>query len=261
MGTITKALDLLTFFSTQRPEIGLGEFVRLAARDKATVHRYLTELAECGFLEQNSKSRGYRLGPAILRLYGVREATSPLRSVLRDPVSEMADEIGELVHVSILQGSQLSPVLHADPRQHGTQVAFDESVMLPLHATASGLAILSFGPQLLRERVLNGPLERFTAATLTEPDVLRARIAAFRERGIAWLEQGFDDEVASQAGPIFGPDGEVIGVVAIAVPTARASDEKCARMTEVLHKWIARMSKAVGGTLPASYQHKVTADD
>ena len=125
MGTITKALDLLNFFAKQKPEIGLTEFVRLVNRDKATVHRHLTELMENGFLEQNPVTRAYRLGPAILRLSGVREATHPLRSVLRPIVEDIARQVGELTHVSLLQGDVLSPALHFDPMTHGTQVAFD----------------------------------------------------------------------------------------------------------------------------------------
>ena len=90
MGTITKALDLLTHFSAARPEIGLSQFVRLSGRDKATVHRHLTELEANGYLEQNPVSRAYRLGPALLRLAAVREAASPTRDLLRPIVADLA---------------------------------------------------------------------------------------------------------------------------------------------------------------------------
>ena len=105
MGTITKALELLNFFSRSRPEIGLGEFVRLSGRDKATVHRHLVELEANGFLDQHPDTRAYRLGPALLRLSGVREITHPVRSVLRPIVTQMADDLGELVHVSLIQAA------------------------------------------------------------------------------------------------------------------------------------------------------------
>ncbi|WP_240497685.1 IclR family transcriptional regulator [Thioclava sp. F34-6] len=256
MGTIKKALELLDYISTQRPEIGLGEYVRLTQRDKATVHRHLVELAECGFLEQNPETRRYRLGPAILRLYGVREANMPLRSVLRPFIEEMAQEVGELVHVSLLQGQQLSPVVHHDPRLHGTQVAFDESQLLPLHATASGLVMLCFGGDDLRARVLDAPLESFTAQTVVDPDSLREKLAECRANGSVWVEKGFDDEVSSLAGPIFGLGGAVIGAVSIAVPSSRAGADKRKAMVEALRKWVPRLSELMGGSLPADYQQR-----
>ncbi|NJO36356.1 MAG: helix-turn-helix domain-containing protein [Rhizobiales bacterium] len=144
MGTITKALDLLNVFSRSNPELGLGDVVRLTGRDKATVHRHLVELQQNGFLEQHPKTRAYRLGPALLRLSGVREATHPFRQLIRPVVTQLADQVGELAHASLLQGTRLSPAFHADPERHGTRVRFDEAEMLPLHATSSGLAVLAF---------------------------------------------------------------------------------------------------------------------
>ena len=168
MGTITKALEMLNYFSRSAPELGLSEFVRLSGRDKATVHRHLVELAENGFLEQHPDSRAYRLGPAILRLATVRETTAPTRAVVLPLIAALADEVGELVHFSLIQGELLSPVSHVEPGRHGTQVHFDPSEMLPLHATASGLAVLAFGPRGLRDRVLAGPLAAHASATVTD---------------------------------------------------------------------------------------------
>ncbi|MCB1338948.1 MAG: IclR family transcriptional regulator [Maritimibacter sp.] len=248
MGTITKALEMLNYFSRSAPELGLSEFVRLSGRDKATVHRHLVELAENGFLEQHPDSRAYRLGPAILRLATVRETTAPTRAVVLPLIAALADEVGELVHFSLIQGELLSPVAHVEPGRHGTQVHFDPSEMLPLHATASGLAVLAFGPRGLRDRVLAGPLAAHASATVTDGADLAALVARVRQAGIARAEKSFDDEVTSQAAPVFGADGVAIGAVSIAVPLGRASDEKCAHYAAALRAGAARITEALGGT-------------
>ena len=251
MGTITKALEMLNHFSRSNPELGLGEMVRLTGRDKATVHRHLVELAENGFLEQNPDSRAYRLGPAILRLAGVRERTHPLRSVLRPVVRALAEEAGELVHMSMLQGDQLSPVVHADPFQYGTQVHFDEAEMLPLHATSSGLAVLAFADPLWADRVLAGPLKAYTAATITDPDRLRAALDQVRATGIAGMERAFDDEVTSQGAPVFGPDGRAVGAVSVAIPAVRATPARMQAAAAILRHAVLRATQAIGGCIPA----------
>ena len=107
MGTVTKALELLDHFSALRSEIGLGDFVRLTGRDKATVHRHLAELEQNGFLEQDAVSRAYRIGPALLRLAAVREAAFPVRRLLRPIVTDLAEAVGELAHATLLQGCLL----------------------------------------------------------------------------------------------------------------------------------------------------------
>ena len=165
MGTITKALNLLNHFSASRPEIGLTDFRKLSGQDKATVHRHLVELSANGFLEQNPGTKGYRLGPAILRLAAVRERLFPARTLVAPLVEHLAAELGELVHVSLREGDHLSPLYHHDALIHGTRVYFDEAELLPLHATASGLAMLAFGP----EHGCSTDLAEITAESLDTP--------------------------------------------------------------------------------------------
>ena len=64
MGTISKSLELLNYFSVATPEIGLSEFRVLTGKDKATVYRYLCELEESGFVEQDRGHKKYRIGSA-----------------------------------------------------------------------------------------------------------------------------------------------------------------------------------------------------
>lgn len=226
MGTISKALDLLSHFSSTRSQIGLTEFVTLTRRDKATVHRHLSELEQNGFLEQHPQTRAYRLGPALLRLAAVREAAFPMRALLRPIVKDLSDAVGELAHASLLQGDRLSPVAHSDPRRHGTQVHFDESEMLPLHATSSGLAVLAFAPDELRNRILTGPLSMHTSQTITDATQILALLDEVRQTGIGRLNRAFDEEVFSQGAPLFGEGGRVLGAISVAVPTARANPDR-----------------------------------
>lgn len=252
MGTITKALELLNLFSSATPALGLGEFVRLTGRDKATVHRHLVELTENGFLEQHPATRAYRLGPAILRLTAVREATTPMRSVAAPIVEALANDLGELVHFSLLQGARLSPVYHFDPRLHGTQVHFDDAEVLPLHATSSGLAVLAFGPGSLRESVLTGPLPAHASGTITDGPQLRAALDAVRACGFGINEKGFDDEVSSVAAPVTGPEGNVIGALAVAVPVPRMTGTTRSEILRRLPAGVSRITGALGGTVPAT---------
>jgi DNA-binding IclR family transcriptional regulator len=259
MGTVTKALELLGYFSGKRPEIALSEFARLSSRDKATVHRHLVELEENGFLEKNPISRTYRLGPAILRLTAVREATHPIRTVFRPIVDHLARQIGELCHASLLQGKVLSPVFHADPQLHGTHVHFEEGEILPLHATSSGLAVLAFASDDLVEDVLSKPLKAYTERTCTDRNDLRILLAGVKRDGMCRLDQAFDSEVSSIGGPIFGPDGYPIGAMAVAVPTVRVSPEKMSDVRSALSDAIRQATSSIGGAVPRGFPTRTDA--
>lgn len=253
MGTITKALELLNFLSRTTPALGLSDFVKLSGRDKATVHRHLVELTENGFLEQDPVTRAYRLGPAVLRLSAVREVTSPTRTVVRPLVEALAREVGELVHFSLLDGTRLSPAFHFDPAMHGTQVHFDEAELLPLHATSSGIAVLSFGPDTLKKAVLSQKLEAHTEMTVTSTEALTALVEDAAENGIATLDQAFDREVSSRAAPIFDATGQPLGAIAIAVPMSRATPDVITTHTAALRDAAPRITAALGGVIPDTY--------
>ncbi|WP_420336277.1 IclR family transcriptional regulator [Roseibium sp.] len=251
MGTITKALNLLNHFCPGRAEIGLTEFRTLSGQDKATVHRHLIELAANGFLEQNPVTRGYRLGPAILRLAAVRERLFPARTIVAPIVERLASELGELVHVSLREGLHLSPLIHHDALIHGTRVYFDEAELLPLHATASGHAMLAFGPEHLLPDVLKDDLPASTAYTTTDPARLSEIVDDVRGRGIAFVDQGFETDVSSFAAPLFGDQQEAIGTIAVAVPTLRMTDDMKRRIRDALPETAAEVTDKLGGLVPA----------
>jgi len=253
MGTISKALDLLNLFASDRAEIGLAEFVRLAGRDKATVHRHLTELAENGFLEQDPDSRAYRLGPAVLRLSALRETLFPMRKLLQPIVLDLSQKIGELAHASLLQSDAMSPLVHADPLLHGVQVHFDIAEMLPLHATSSGLVALAFSSDTFQKKFLSGPLEKHTENTICDPDTLRQKIENIRKYGLCNLAAAFDEEVTSVGAPVFGAGSHIVGALAVAMPSIRATPDALKTIGQTVLHQAELASTAVGGTFPKTF--------
>jgi DNA-binding IclR family transcriptional regulator len=181
-------------------------------------------------------------------LNSVREASIPFRAVVRPIVTAVGEEVGELCHASLLQGDMLSPVFHFDPQVHGTQVYFDEAEMLPLHATSSGLAVLAFSDGEFIDRVLAGSLTDYTPSTPTDPDFLRTVIAKTRETGFSRLDRAFDVEVSSQGAPIFGPEGNVIGALSVAVPAIRATPEKLNAIQSALGRAADEVTASLGGS-------------
>ena len=250
MGTITKALKLLNEFTSSRPEIGLSEFKKISNQDKATVYRHLNELQENGFVEQNTNTKNYRLGPAILRLASVRERTFPMREVVSKWVDDLSRQLGELVHVSLLQGEAMSPLYYADIQIHGTRVYFDQAELLPMHATSSGLVLLAFGPADLLESLLSKPLKDYTGMTITDPEILQEAVTLTRQNGYAFCDQGYEKEVFSVATPIYGNEMKIIGTLAVAVPISRQSDDKIAEIVSALKSGSKQVSQALGGAVP-----------
>lgn len=255
MGTVAKALSLLDHFIPARPLIGLSDMARLAGVNKATAYRLLSELQEAGFVEQAGAAREYRLGPAVLRLASLREATVPMREAAMDVLRALADETGETAHMSLMQGGRLVTVAHALSQRHGTRVTMDDASVLSFHGTGSGLAILAHLPEAEAEAILSQPLRAHTSDTVTDPARLRAMMLDVRRTGIAVGIGGFEKDVHSHAAPLFSPEARVIGAIAVAAPVARMTPDLAALICAALARAAADLTERLGGTQPAFPQH------
>ena len=219
MSSTAKTLELLAYFSTTRPEIGLSQLCKLAGRDKATTYRYLQALEETGFVEQNPTTKQYRLGPAILQLAQTREATVPRKAGVEAPLFDLANATGETSHVTVLSGTTVYELTSCDSPKHGTRAIIDIQTF-PLHATASGLCALAFGPDMLMEIAL-GDLQQFTDTTAATPQDLDAAVQAIRSTGFGRADRSFENEVQGLSAPIFDQTGHFAGAVSVASVAAR----------------------------------------
>ncbi len=250
MGTVAKALNLLNLLSPERPQIGLSEYARLAGHDKATTYRLLSQLLDCGFLQQDAASKDYRLGPAVLRLANVRERTMPGRQAALPILDELCATTGETVHLSLLEGWELATIAYRESTSHSTRVYIDEAERLPLHATASGMVVLAFSSAAFVDEALARPLARHTATTITDPAEILGHIEAYGKTGLAKALGSFEADVIGMAAPLFDANASCIGAVAVATPAARMSEELATTIKTALKHASTAIVEQWGGTLP-----------
>jgi IclR family transcriptional regulator, acetate operon repressor len=223
--TVDKALKLLDFFTIPEPEWGLSELARRAELDKATTLRMLSALVGNGLVEQHPQTRRYRLGSKLLKLARIREATSPLMSIIQPVLDRLAGGTGETAHASLASNDAMLTVGIAEP-QRPTRVSIDPSEPLPFHATASGIAYLAFAPPDVVARVLSGDsLEAHTERTIVSSDAIRRKLAEVATRGYAVSERSFEMEVIGTAAPIFDASGYSCGAIAVASIASRFDGE------------------------------------
>ena len=253
MGTVAKALKLMGYFNRSRHEAGLSELSRLAGMNKATTLRLLRELESEGLIEQLSDSRAYRLGPGLLRLAALREATVPTRRIVQPAVDRLAGETGETAHLGLMQGDRLVAFAHAYSTAHATRVMMDDIDDLAFHATGSGLAVLTFSPAAFQDRVLASDLHVFTDATMTDPAELRAAMARFRLTGVAISVGGVEVDVHAHSAPIFDTGGAPMGAITVAAPVSRMTRALSVELSATVRTAGAELTAAIGGEAPAAY--------
>ena len=252
LSSATKTLELLAYFSTTRPEIGLSQLCKLAKRDKATTHRHLQALEKTGFVEKSPITKQYRLGPAVLQLAQTREATVPRKAGVQAPLFDLADATGETSHVTVLSGTTVYELMSCDSPKHGTRAIIDIQTF-PLHATASGLCALAFGPEALIDVALN-ELQPFTRTTATTLEDLQAMVEAIRNTGFGRADRSFEDDVQGLSAPIFDQTGHFAGAVSVASVAARFTPDMERIIKTQLVITARQISNNWGGTVPTQIE-------
>jgi DNA-binding IclR family transcriptional regulator len=221
--TVDKALSLLSYFSEQRPSVGLSELARLSGFNKATTRRFLVALEKHGIVEQDATTRLYRFS-----LYAG----------------------GSLATIGLSESAKSSRVM------------LGKGEAIPLHATASGLAYLAFARPVITDRVLSKALPAFTEHTVTGAEKIRRQLSSVRKQGVAVAKNTFEDGVCGIAAPVFDSDGFACGTVAIAAPAARAQRKVIASVQPEVMRAANEISLAMGAE-PRSGQavRNVTAAD
>jgi DNA-binding IclR family transcriptional regulator len=249
MGTVAKALDLLDVFSRQRPQIGLSEIARLTGVNKATCYRLLEEMESRGLIEQLGATREYRLGPAVLRLAYLREASVPTRDAAMPVLHRLAQATGETAHLSHLVGGTLHTLGFAYPSQHGVRVMMDDADILPFHATASGAAVMAYLPEADAAQILATPPAPRTSVTPTE-SLVQSRITHMRSHGWTEALSTFEDDVQGFAVPLFTPQSTPIGALAVAAAMPRMTANLRETIITELTRAGLEINRLWGGLIP-----------
>jgi DNA-binding IclR family transcriptional regulator len=205
----------------------------------------VSSFVERGLLTYEASTRRYRLGPAAATLGARALDASPLRQAAREALVDLQRQTGETVTVSArVPGGRV----YLDQIESTQEIKMTVEIgrCFDLHSGSSGRAILAFLSEEEQEDILSRPLARLTAATVTDPEALRATLREVRSRGVCHSAGERQEGAGSLAAPVFAADGDVIGSVSVCGPSYRMTDQERPRYEGVLLDAAARVSCNLG---------------
>ncbi|MGI8657921.1 MAG: IclR family transcriptional regulator [Candidatus Limnocylindria bacterium] len=223
--SLRRALDLLDALVCDEAVAHGGWGVnRLAAhvgRDNSQVSRTLRVFADIGFVERDADSMAYRIGWHVFAL-AARAADQRLLAegapILRRLVER---DLGERVHLSVLQGSEVLTVLTQSP-PHAVQTVAWAGRLVPAYNTSSGRALLMDLERDDLERLFAGVA--FRAGGPNAPrdlDELYERVLTARRAGYAIVDEEFEPGLVAAAAPVRDFRGGVIAALNVSAPKFR----------------------------------------
>jgi IclR family KDG regulon transcriptional repressor len=114
-----------------------------------------------------------------------------------------------------------------------------------LHAGGGSKVVLAYANDDVRNAVLDGPLERYTNATITDATHLQSLLDTIRTDGYHVAIGDIDEDAFSVAAPIRDHADEVVAALSIAGPTSRLDDEALTLYRQTVLKVSAEISVAL----------------
>jgi IclR family KDG regulon transcriptional repressor len=239
-----RAFVVLERLSRQRT-IGLEALAREVQLAKPTVYRFLLTLQELGYAR---RADGDQWG-MTLKLFNVGSRALDyldLHSAARPVAEQLADDLGETVHMGVLEGDSAVYVLKIESR-HTIRMFSRVGRRIPLYCTAIGKVLLAFAKEDERESALKGVRQlAFTKKTHTSRTALYAELERIREQGFALDDEEHEEGIHCIGAPVFDYTGSIVATISVSWPSFRYERGEEGEKVDKVKAAAARISTFLG---------------
>jgi len=249
---LSKVVQIMTWMLDAPGEsVGVREIARGLKMPPSSVHRVLNALGEHGLIQHDSASGRYEVGLEFFRLAWRASSGFPLRKVALPLLNELVRRCRETAFLAVYDGQRMQMMFIASVEsEHPLRYVVELHQWLPVHAGASGQAIMAFLPSSERKIILDRGLQSVTRQTITNPRRLESTLAEVRRRGYARSQGERIQGAVGLAAPIWGPDHRVIGDVVLTVPEYRFDERGEEHLVDLLKDCAHRITERLGGQAP-----------
>jgi DNA-binding IclR family transcriptional regulator len=224
---------------------GISDVARAVDLPVSTVARLLGTLESLGAVVRIGASGTYGIGAGIRTLAGPIDLSDVLVARARPILAALVAETGETSGLSVIEGQEVVYLDHVETRNEVTLRDWT-GARLPLHVVSSGLVLLAAQPSSAIAAYLAHPLQRLTAATMTQPARIKRRLAGIRRDGYVWTIGEFDDGITSVAAPVVDARGATIAAIHCHGPSYRFP---AAAVTDVVTAHVIDAARTLGASI------------
>ena len=211
---LARYVRILETVAAARAGLTLTEIATELGLKAGTVHRLVRGLTALGLLRNAAGTRRYVSGPRLLNLLYLNLDPTGYAVLAQHTLDGLVTALGETAHLARLNGDFAESVLMKQPL--GSNRAYVQpGRQLPLHAAASGKALLAFQAEAFIADYLVRPRTRYTERTKVRPEEVRREFDRIRNDGSAICDNELDAGVLSYGHPVRVAGGSVLYSVGI----------------------------------------------
>lgn len=251
-GVLERTLGILELLARHAHGLELATIADQLNIPRSGAHRLLTDLARCGYVRQVREQGDYVLTTKLVSLGLSYLGHSGIVDIAQPLLDQLASVSGELVRLSVVDGDRLTWVARAQGARQGLRYDPEMGSDARLSCSASGLAWLSTlsdeqALALVSQQGIGQPTEFGPNAPATVQAVLDG-INETRRRGYSVTLETYTPGLNSMAAPVRLRDQAAIGVISIAGPTVRFSEDKMHALADELIATAGQMAAASGAS-------------
>lgn len=215
---IARAASVLRALENEKDGLSLGQIAKATNLSRSTIQRIVGALTEEHLVIGASPTSRVKLGPALLRM--ASNSSFVFVDFIRPYIVDLSKETGETVDVSEMQQRR---TVFVDQVTGSARLNIVSPVgeAFALHCLASGKAMLaSLSDEEVRKLIGRGSLERHTAQTIVDIEVLIKELTKIRKTEVAFDDEEHLEGVCALGTSIREPGGQVYAI-SIPVPTVR----------------------------------------
>ncbi|MGA8110317.1 MAG: IclR family transcriptional regulator [Acidobacteriaceae bacterium] len=244
--SLDRAVALLELLGESEGPLGLSDVCERMSLHKSTAHRALMVLERCGLIERTVENR-FRLGLKLYELGSRAVEQIDLRARVHPWFRRLSAQVGETVHLGVLQKTSVVYLDKIDPVNRRVWLASRIGSSNPVYCTAMGKAMLAFLPEAAAADILSRiRFTRFTARTLCTPEALLRSLDRVRRRGYAIDDEEVEAGVRCVGAPILNESGYPMAAVSVSGPTSRITQQSVPGIAEHLLRCCREISASLG---------------
>jgi DNA-binding IclR family transcriptional regulator len=244
--SIFRAVSILKSFTPSDLELSSAEISRRVGLHRATTHRILTALAECGMLRRIGKTGKYAIGPLLYQMgtlyldtVDVFKASKPIMETIRDLTRE------DIVMGMLDRGNVV--LIMKEESNLDFRIGRHVGESIPAYASSMGKALLSELTDAELDLLYpEEKLEPVTEKTVTRKAELRSILRDVGKSGVAYDQESGRIGVEGVASVVRDASGKAIVALCISLPIFRANPERRQKLAKLVTMSASLISSHLG---------------
>ena len=239
---------VLELMTAKTRDVSLTEVAQELNLGKGTVHRIVSTLRACEFVNQNPETKKYSLGVRVFEMGSAINKEEFLKKVMKPELFVLLEKSKETVSASLLENCEIRYIARVDSEQV-LRVSIREGTRFPAHCTASGKVLLA---GLSNEQLIEVYQRSDRLITLTENSIssftkLMEVLSEVRMKDVACDYEEALIGVYCVAAPIKNSKNQTIAAVSISGPKERMTARGMKKFSGMLMETTGKISRKIRG--------------